>query len=170
MQRKEKSDLFDNNIHAPLIFINPSLKPDQRIDSLVQVIDIFPTALSFAGVGISAIVQGKDLKPTVLDRAPGFHRYIYSNYAGGNDIQSAVRSKEWKFIYNEKADRAQLYNLIRDPQELNNLSSVLPEKVDFFLKEYYGWKEKILKFELSAEEKRLSRDETEQLRALGYID
>jgi len=173
--RNEGIHLFDNNLRVPLIFINPHLRSNQEVECLAQTIDIFPTLLSFAGLEIPATVQGKDLKKTILDNAPCPHQYIYANYASSGAQQNrvlmtAIRSKEWKFIYEEKTGQSRLYNLTEDAKEMNNLSAKLPQKIAAFLTEYRQWKEKTLRHKLDAKESSLSKSESGQLRALGYID
>ena len=54
--------------------------------------------------------------------------------------ENAVREGEWKLYYNAKIDSVELYNIMNDPFENNNLSKRNIAKVDNLLGLLTEWK------------------------------
>lgn len=120
--------LYDTSIHVPLVVHHPDHEPG-RFDGLVQLTDIAPTALDYAGVDIPADVRGNVL-PTERE------------YAFAESIEhrmQMVRTDEWKYIVPRDlaylrsrawydADGAvELYDLQADPGETHNVADEHPD-------------------------------------------
>ena len=87
---------------------------------------IFPTILNFAGVPIPESLNGLDMTPQVLaetgDDALPKRDYVVSeiNQLGGDFKGRMVASANFKYIlFNNGANREQLFDLVKDPGELN---------------------------------------------------
>jgi len=66
-----KSTVFDAAFHVPLIIRDPSLEGTGRIiDAPVEITDIFPTLLEFAGLDLPTSVDGRSLYPLMRGQAP----------------------------------------------------------------------------------------------------
>lgn len=151
-------DLYDVNIHVPLVFIHPSLKP-QRIKSPVSSLDILPTVLGILNIPISQNIEGVDLSPIFKGGVADPDRSIFSERPPFDEY--SVRKGDWKYILRNPDKKTsffsdippektlivgdffsgilsaddtfadELYNISKDPYEQNNLigKSFLQEKV-----------------------------------------
>ncbi len=120
--RRQHGGVTDGTIRVPLIISHPQLKGiKQRIVSQVQLIDIMPTILNFAGIPVNHQAQGKSLVSLLENKAgPNFDQYAYAN--GYKEV--AVRTSTWKLIKRSKSAKEEsfeLYNLKNDPGEKSNL-------------------------------------------------
>jgi arylsulfatase A-like enzyme len=126
--------LFDGLMRVPLaVSWGGHLTRSRRVTSMVQEIDIYPTAMSLLGLPIHAGVQGKDLSGMLLggpasagsvETESGYEQVTCElddlpdrQYAG----VYALRTEEWKLIYFPVARTGMLFHLREDPQELHNL-------------------------------------------------
>lgn len=99
---REKRWCYDAGVHLPLLVRWPDfLKPGSENDELVSWVDIAPTILSLAGVGIPASYEGQIFLGE--DRAPPRETVF-----AGRDRMDAVfdrvrmaRDKRWHFIRND---------------------------------------------------------------------
>ncbi|WP_209330768.1 sulfatase-like hydrolase/transferase [Lunatimonas salinarum] len=139
-----KTFLYDIDLIIPMIIYAPGLSNGRVADEIALNIDIAPTLLDFAGIGIPAAMQGKSLKPILENsqkdwRADFFSENLFmeQNYPR----MEAVRSKDWKYIryYSKEKDQRhvlsliapfmgeepiyeELFNLKDDPHERHNLA------------------------------------------------
>jgi len=178
--------LYDNILQVPLIMSCPSLIPEEkRISSLVSTIDIFPTALDVASIKSGIAIQGKSLFPFENRK---IHDFVCAEYGGlhkggfaglkawkispttRNKLRridkgcKCIRTITHKYIWSPQKE--ELYNLLNDPSEQEDISHKYPEKVKYLRRQlqntvdisYFGPKE--------FEEK---QEMLNRLRALGYI-
>ncbi|MBW2977258.1 sulfatase-like hydrolase/transferase [Candidatus Woesearchaeota archaeon] len=111
--------LYDSTLRVPLIIKIPNLKP-KKIDSLVRLIDIFPTITGFLGVNFSQKIDGINLLPLILNKKKEI-KYAYSETKLDKRLIS-IRTEKWKLIFDgDTFEPNQLYNLKKDPKELINL-------------------------------------------------
>jgi arylsulfatase A-like enzyme len=124
----------------------------QICDALVSQIDLFPTVCDVVGVARPAWLQGQSLLPLLNNPAGAINDAIFAEvtYHAAYEPQRAVRTARWKYIrrfadrrlpvlpnvdespskevwlahgWGERALAAeQLYDLIFDPNEANNLA------------------------------------------------
>ncbi len=114
------------------------------VDETVSLIDIVPTILGQVGLPIPPDVQGRDLVPLALNKDDGpadgdnpadgdqgrdEGRYIYSESmmatAYGCSSLLGVEAGRWKYI---QTTRPELYDLVADPGETNNLAKQRPQE------------------------------------------
>ncbi len=124
-----KQNLYEHSVRIPLIFAGAGIPKGQTNDSLVYLLDIFPTLCDFAGIEIPASVEGKSLYPAILSGTNDNTRNsLYLAYA---DSIRGITNGKFKLI-EYAAGNTQLFDLTADPDEMNNLAA----NVDFqnFLK------------------------------------
>jgi len=174
--------LFQELIRVPLIITNfhprgesssPEWQPTE-IQDMIQLVDLVPTLLDH--IGLSPIVDGDGASllplihrrsfPFVNDNAQLNHRSIFSESTASGNLKISLIEYPYKFIYAYKETNA-LFNLDKDHNERKNL-------VNKKLRLASDMLENVLRFK---EEKPpetevipLSKDDLEQLKALGYID
>lgn len=121
----------DPSIRVPLILFDPR-EPESsgtRRDELVLNIDVAPTLLHLAGIRIPEQMQGRSLIPLLRNeeqewRADFFYEHLFSHPR--IPATEAVRTSEWKYIHypDEPRSAEELYNLVDDAKEKNNLARV----------------------------------------------
>jgi arylsulfatase A-like enzyme len=136
-----KRDLYEGGIRVPFIAYWPG-----KIKSTVNVQpaalwDMYPTFLQLAGIQVKNKIDGISLVPTLLNNAKQKqHEYFYWEFHE-NDGRQAVRWGKWKGVrlaVNKNADsEIELYDLEKDPQELNNIAaqnSAIVRQIESFMK------------------------------------
>jgi len=107
--------VYEDEVRVPLLIINRKLFPNQlRIESLGRQMDIAPTLLGLLEIEPPPQWQGQDLFVSHPERV-----YLYNNY---DDINFGFVEGNLKYIYNLSKDRAEIYDLKRDPGERRNLA------------------------------------------------
>jgi len=84
-------------------------------------------------------------------------------------LLKSIITPQWKYIYNYKDDTEQLYNITSDPLEFNNLITKKTEEGDRFREELFQWVATAKKYPPQKKGFKLSPEEEEKLRNLGYI-
>lgn len=119
----QKMEMYDQAINVPFIFKMPKRKA-QKWDVPVSHLDIVPTILDVLGIEIPKDLDGVSLASSIMGEEPPMWKPIFCQYSGNptvGDIRRAVIEGQYKYIYDPRA-KAELYNLIEDPLEMNNLA------------------------------------------------
>ena len=128
----DKRFMYEESFRTPLLMRMPNMMDGGKIvTSLVQNLDFAPTFLDLAGVEIPGDMQGLSLLPLLKDENSGDLRkslyYHYYEYPGAHSVKRhyGIRNGQYKLIhfYND-IDAWELYDLKRDPKEMNNLIDV----------------------------------------------
>ena len=124
--------LYDATLHVPLIVAGPELPRGKVIDDQVRSIDLHPTVMEFLRLPSSSEAQGVSLWPLMQQGTHVRSNYSYGEtlyprtYMGWSELR-AMRTDGWKFIL---APHPELYDLHRDPGELQNLIANHPAEAD----------------------------------------
>jgi len=118
------------SIRVPLLVYDPRLPEEARGRTRPEMalnIDIAPTLLELTGLEPSASMQGESLVPLVRGEGPEWRtEFFYEHLFEHPRLpkMEGVRTEEWKYIRYVDEDPAieELYDLGRDPQELENLA------------------------------------------------
>jgi len=142
---------YDLGIRTPVMVKWPGQVKAQRDSSmLVSSIDFVPTVLDFLGLPQPEKMQGISL--TAKDRLQSRNQIFSEVFA--HDIESVLEPDlslkyriviegEWKLIRpsnrNLPDEEPELYQIMQDPFEKNNLASQYPEKVEDLQKKLNRW-------------------------------
>ena len=118
-----KQDLYEHSMKVPLIISGPGIPKDKISDALVYLYDLFPTLSDLCKLPQPVGIDGKDLVQVITGKTEGVRTSLYTAYR--NTVR-AVRTKDYKLIYYPQRNYNQLFNLKKDPLEINNLA-YLPE-------------------------------------------
>lgn len=148
--------VYDAELKVPLIMSLPGMLPGGvRINSPVELIDLFPTILDLLQIPVPGSIQGKSLldlirgkgidhqvagnrakiPPAIGGEAHEVHRLAYSETLwppAPGDRLKGLRTPEWKFIMSLAGENRLLYHLPSDPHELRDVSGENPELVKAF--------------------------------------
>ena len=114
-----KQNMYEHSLRSPLIVSGPGIKKNKKIDSPVYLQDIMPTTLELAGADVPEYVQYKSLMPLINGKRKKNYDYIYGAYL---DLQRAIIYGDYKLIAYPEAKKLRLYDLKKDPLEMNDLT------------------------------------------------
>jgi arylsulfatase A-like enzyme len=126
----DKRFMYEESLGMPLIVRYPKeIAPGSTSNEMVLNLDFCPTFLDYAGIKIPEEVQGESLRQLLRGKAPeNWRQSIYYHYYeyphGWHDVKRhyGVRTKKYKLIYfYNNIEAFELYDLEKDPHELNNI-------------------------------------------------
>jgi alpha-L-rhamnosidase len=126
-QLADKWLMHDNSLHVPLIIFDPGAKKHNDIGDMVLNIDIAETILDIAGIEATEEYQGISLMPLVKNKKPERVRdeVLFEHLWELPEIPSSegIRTCQWKYFrYRFIKVPEELYDLVKDPLETNNLA------------------------------------------------
>ncbi len=128
----DKRFMYEESLGMPLVMRLPGMiKSGEVSDAMVLNLDFAPTFLDIAGVEIPEEMQGNSLRPLFDNQTPDSWRksmyYHYYEYPHGwHSVKQhyGVRTYQHKLIYYYNDDTWELFDLLQDPAELNNIYGV----------------------------------------------
>ena len=82
---------------VPLIVSAPGFKSNVRTQSLVEMVDLFPTLAKLSGGDIPATCDGKSLEPLLKNPEQPFRDYTVSQYPRGTKMGYSLRDSRWRY-------------------------------------------------------------------------
>ncbi|MFW8635840.1 sulfatase-like hydrolase/transferase [Cribrihabitans pelagius] len=137
----EKNLFHEVSVKVPLIVYDPRPEADVTrgtvCDALVEAIDLLPTFLEAAGgEPASHILEGRSLMPLIRGERPEWREFAVSEFdystmplcamlglAPKDARLFMVADKRWKFMHAEGGLRPMLFDLEKDPGELEDLGA-----------------------------------------------
>lgn len=117
--------LYDNSIRVPLIVMDPRQKKPVDSEEMAANVDVPSTILDLAGVEIPSDYQGKSLVPVIKGAPLNRDTVLVEHLWDFENIppSEGLRTKGWKYFrYINDQSIAELYDLTKDPMEINNLA------------------------------------------------
>ena len=163
-------NLYNETVRIPLFIRLPETVSTTSSKEVASLVDVAPTLLAIAGGKAPQSWQGRALIDQRGQISPQEGRHVLAQLHNGiAPPLNALIGKNWKLIIHDKTQDKELYNLLDDPAERNNLTTLQPEKTR-------EQNEILQKLVLSltpapkaGETKPLQKDKEEMLRSLGYI-
>ena len=131
-QTTHARNIFEENLHIPLVLINPMLFKGEWNKTLGAISDISPTILSVLGKTQPETWQGESLFNNAR------HNSVYF-YAPWSDYWFGYRQDNIKYLYNASTDKFYMFDLNNDPQEMNNLADQNPEQIKIAKNKLAAW-------------------------------
>jgi arylsulfatase A-like enzyme len=159
-------DAFYNElIHIPFVISNPVLYPE-RVTATTPAtsIDFAPTILELMGLDIPDVYQGESLAERRDE-----DRVVFAT----DGRTWKVLNREWSYIVSEQLGREELYHLVNDPGETENLVDREPEIVELGRRHVQQAMAEWARhpyLALKLEEIEMPEEQMENLRSLGYIE
>lgn len=124
----DKRSMYEPSIRVPLIVHCPELVDGgQKRKEMIVNCDFAPTFMEMAGVEIPESIQGRSFYPMIRgEKMPWRDAFLYTYFWERPFPQTptviGVRGDRYKFMrYHGIWDRYELYDIVNDPGETNNL-------------------------------------------------
>lgn len=122
-----KRDLYEGGIRVPCIVWAPGLVPEGEIcDTPGAFWDLFPTFVELAEAKPPGRLDGFSLLSVFRGGEPATRPLLYWEFKG----MQAVSFDRWKALRLSPEDLMELYDLLQDPGESNNLAEVHPDLIE----------------------------------------
>ena len=127
--RKYGVPIYDELAKIPFIVKGPGFDKGRKMDTLLTTPDISGFFLETAGIKIHKNMESLSIYPAIYDKNSKIDAIHDMIFVGAFQIRAGCRTPKWKFIDNrgEKGGMDELYNIIKDPEEKNNLIEREPE-------------------------------------------
>ncbi len=116
-----KQNMYEKSIRVPLIVSGPGVAKGKKIDEFVYLQDVMPTILDIAGVEKPERVDFNSLLPMATGKSKkSSYESVYAAYMG---VQRMVKDDDYKLMIYPNVNVVRLFDMKRDPKELNDLAS-----------------------------------------------
>ncbi len=143
-----KHTLWEGGVHVPAAVwwpgtfdanTAPYSNGKSKFEGYITYMDIYPTLFAMSGNTFHAgKVDGMDVwnhLKTNTEPRPGFEKPVYEMWRN----YGSIRTREWKLIYSESANRTELYNVKSDLAESKNVASAHPDITSALRTLYRNW-------------------------------
>ncbi|WP_372845911.1 sulfatase-like hydrolase/transferase [Pontiella sp.] len=114
-----KQNMYDHSVRVPFLVVGPDVKPGIKIDAPIYLQDAMATSLELAGAPADGI-DFKSLLPLLRGESDEHYPEIYGAYM---NRQRMITKGDWKFVSYPTANVERLFNLKKDPNEMNDLAA-----------------------------------------------
>jgi arylsulfatase A-like enzyme len=177
-ERGHGDALYESVMHVPLILRGPGVPARRRISTRVGLVDVMPTILEVVGIRPPSGIQGRSLLPFLRGDSPPALPLV-AEVRGGlaptpgppEPDRRAVWLDNKKIIRDLRADRWEVFDLARDPEERRDLfatSGATITDAARVLEGYAGLEASPISDDRPAVVQPPTPEELEKLRALGY--
>ncbi|MDG1241943.1 MAG: sulfatase-like hydrolase/transferase [Opitutae bacterium] len=112
-----KQNMYDHSMRVPFLVVGPGVKSGSKINAPIYLQDVMPTTLELAGAPVDG-VDYQSLLPLLKDQSATHYDAIYGAYL---DRQRMISKGDWKLISYPSIGVERLFNLKKDPNEMNDL-------------------------------------------------
>jgi arylsulfatase K len=126
-----KMNMYEPSAHVPLIMSGPDVTRGATVDAPVSLVDIYPTLMDLAGCPHPEGLDGHSLMPEATGADGSRPDWALSEFHGTTSNTGAfmLRRGDWKYIA-YPGYGPMLFNLVEDPNELENVAVSQPEVAD----------------------------------------
>lgn len=109
--------LYDVGLRVPMIVRSPGQKAGLTVEDSVELVDICPTLLACAEQEVAPEIQARDLSGCLRGDPAPERPYVFAE-SGAVKI---IRGERHKLVYYPGQPYGELYDVVRDPSEVENL-------------------------------------------------
>ncbi|MGE3374094.1 MAG: sulfatase-like hydrolase/transferase [Vicinamibacteria bacterium] len=162
--------LYESTLHVPLVMAGPGIAPARVVEDRVGTIDVLPTLLSLLGLPRPEGLPGRDLRPALAGRSLRPEPlYAESLYGRLNCRWAPLRAWTEGGFKLVAGRHDELFDLRADSREQGDLAAAQPERAGRLRAALDRAVTAMAPGGDRAAPARLSAEQTEALRALGYV-
>jgi arylsulfatase A-like enzyme len=162
--------VYQELIHVPLVIKLPGEAGGRVIDQYVGLVDLGPTILRWAGLEMpdGYVHDGEALE--IADGKRLEARAVFSETMRWGTFQAMIRDG-LKLIYDPSSDVARLIDLTEDPAEKRDIGAEDLKTLRRMQADLHEWdyEMRLRRAKLKTHSPKLSREQVDQLKSLGYI-
>lgn len=124
----DKRFMYEPSIKMPFLVRWPGVAKSGGIQNAQSLnVDFAPTFMEMAGLPVPADMQGRSLVPLLKGERPAdwraswYYRYYHDPGDHNTRAHYGLRTETHKLIYYWTKDQWELFDLVKDPQELRNI-------------------------------------------------
>ena len=125
--------------HVPFIVSAPGFTAGKRTDSLVEMVDVFPTLAALTGGPIPDSCDGKSLEEVLAEPKTKIREFAISQYPRGKTMGYSLRNDRWRYtewinsvtkrtvgreLYDHQSSALAYQNLANDPQHVKMIAEL----------------------------------------------
>jgi len=123
---KSVGGFYEHQLRIPMLMRLPGvIAPGTVVKDQVNLVDLMPTILDYAGQPCPAAIEGRSMRPLIDGDKTDWPEYGFCERSNphNNVVQRMIRGKGWKYIYNVALGKfkPELYHYAQDPFENVNL-------------------------------------------------
>ena len=119
--------MYNELLKVPFMIRLPGGEGARRTEAIVQFHDVLPTVLDLLGLANDAsAMQGRSFLPVLRGDSDVLRDVIVTGYHEAPD--RCMRDRAWSYVQRPEGEPDELYNLIDDPRERNNLIDEHPDE------------------------------------------
>lgn len=156
--RGSKLSLYEGGIRLPFIARWPGQIPAGRVDdsTILCAVDMFPTLTRIGEAQLPSDYRsdGLDMTPALRGKSLSRDQPIFWEYGRNTDAfkypegrdrspNLAMRNGPWKLLINTDGSAAELYDILRDTQETQNLIDTQPEVASRMKASLRAWRREL---------------------------
>jgi choline-sulfatase len=176
--------VYEGSIRVPLGFSGPGIAVDRKVDNQVELLDLAPTMLAYAGIPAGKDMKGRDLIPYLEGRKtwPAHYLIYYETYPGAVRGEGAekiadlkkptwigLKMDELKVSYRLASSHWEMFNLKNDPGEEKNLADPVNKNFIVYSNHLLAWYKGWEKYAVIGRTDLLNEEDRKRLEALGYL-
>ena len=114
---------YEGAARIPMLLSGPGITPGTVVDDVVELGDVMPTLLDYAGIEVPAVVEGRSARELLDGDRSSWRDYLHGEHVSlGQSFQFLTDGRE-KYIWMSESGTEQLFDLTVDPQELHDLAA-----------------------------------------------
>ncbi len=175
------AQIWEEQVRVPLLLRWPGrIPPGRTLAGPVEFVDLAPTLLELMGLAAAAfdspgrslagVLRGSETLPP--DHPVFLHRrHFEPRTVEGMSVRGeklGILLGRWKYVVGEAEQTRELYDLVRDPLEADNVVARRPEEAAHLDRRIAEWRRRYERPDPTRAP--LSEDSRERLRALGYVE
>ncbi len=165
-----KRTFYEQSAQVPFIVSWPEgLPAGEKREHLVTLPDIYTTFVTASGGEIKEDIDGKNVIPVCKNKDKKLRDKLYGEHGFGQNLKFMLRWDNYKYIYFANGGQESLFNLKKDPAELNDIAEDNPEICKKCRKDLINnYKEN--NFKDAIKEDKLVKFDYKEIEKKGYIN